>query len=197
MPTYTEKDTNPMPWSEFDDLTETLIRKLLSHFGDVKNIHVVSPLHRTGGIVGSVLAIKMGIVPLLPLQFKYSYNPTKVNQITSVPDILVDLPEEINIVLAEGNTSSGSVAKVAAQAILTKYPKAKIFLATLAKVYGGPEELEGIEKIFYGVQTDENFKATEEECAKLRLRPKITIFPWESAKNELADYQGLETLRNQ
>jgi hypothetical protein len=184
---YTEKDTNPMTWTEFDELINVLIEKLIAHFGDSKNIHVISQLHRTGGIVGSVLAIKMGIVPLLPLQFKYSYNPTKINQIISVPDILVDVPEKMNVILAEGNTSSGSIAKAAAKAIKTKYPKAKIYLATLSKVYGGFEELEGIEKVFYGTMMDENFKATDEERERLKLRSKITIFPWENPQDELAD----------
>ena len=187
MADYTEKDTNLMTWTEFDELIAVLIKKITTRLGGTKNVHVISQLHRTGGIVGSVLAIKMGVVPLLPLQFKYSYNPTKINQITSVPDILVDVPEEMNVILAEGNTSSGSIAKAATKAIKEKYPKAKVYLATLAKVYGGFEELEGIEEVFYGTMTDENFKATDEERKRLNLRPKITIFPWENPQSELND----------
>ena len=188
---YTEKDTNPMTWEEFDSLINVLIEKINAYFGESKKVHVISQLHRTGGIIGGVLAIRMGIVPLLPVQFKYSYNPTKINQIISVPDILVDVPEEMNVILAEGNTSSGSIAKAAAKAIKGKYPKAKIYLATLSKVYGGFETLEGIEETFYGVMTDENFKATDEERVRLNLRPKITIFPWENPKDELADINAV------
>ena len=65
-----------MSWDEFNELTNILIKKITDYFSDTKQVHVVSQLHRTGGIVGSVLAIKMEIVPLLPVQFKYSYNPT-------------------------------------------------------------------------------------------------------------------------
>ena len=191
MKKFTEKDTNSMTWQEFDKLIDILIEKITSHFNGKENIHVVSQLHRTGGIVGSVLAIKMEVVPLLPVQFKYSYNPTKITQIISVPDILVDIPEDMNIILAEGNTSSGSIAKEAAKAIHTKYPKAKIYLATLAKVYGGFDKLEGIEEVFYGAMTDENFKASEDEKKQLKLRSGITIFPWEKSKNELADINAV------
>jgi len=127
----------------------------------------------------------MGVIPLLPVQFKYSHNPTKINQIISVPDILVGIPENMNIILAEGNTSSGSIAKEATKVIKAKYPKAKVYLATLTKVYGGFEELEGIEKIFYGTMTNEKFKASPDEVKKLGLRQGITIFPWESTKEEL------------
>lgn len=192
MKKYTEKDTNPMSWNEFDQLTDVLIEKIKNHFGGTDKVHVISQLHRTGGIVGSVLAIKMEIVPLLPVQFKYSYNPTEITQIISLPDILVDVPEDMNIILAEGNTSSGSIAKRAAQAIKEKYPKAKIYLATLSKVCGGFESLEGIEEVFYGTMTNENFKATPKEAKELGLREGITIFPWEKAENELADINAIE-----
>lgn len=181
-----------MSWHEFDQLIDVLIQKITDHFGSTDKVHVISQLHRTGGIVGSVLAIKMEVVPLLPVQFKYSYNPTEITQIISVSDILVDVPEEMNVILAEGNTSSGSIAKRAAKAIKEKYPKAKVYLATLSKVYGGFETLEDIDGIFYGTMTNENFKATPEEAKELGLRDGITIFPWEKAENELADINAIE-----
>lgn len=192
MEKYTEKDINPMSWQEFENLTDTLVTKLSNYFDASNPVHVISQLHRSGGIVGSIVAIKMGIVPLLPVQFKYFYNPTVIQQITSIPDILVSVPTDLNIVLAEGNTSSGSIAKHAANAIKEKYPNAKIYLATLTKVYGEVEELENIEKIFYGTMTNENFNASPEEVAKLKLRKGITIFPWENVRNELNDLNAIE-----
>jgi len=187
MASYTTKDTNPMSWEEFDSLINVLRGKIEASFGDTSPVHAISQLHRTGGIVGSVLAIRMGIIPLLPVQFKYSYHPTRIDQIISVPDILIDVPEVMNVILAEGNTSSGSIAKAAAKAIKQKYPKAKIYLATLTKVFGGFENLEGIEEVFYGTMTDENFTATNEEKERYQLRTGITVFPWENPESELAD----------
>jgi len=187
MSNYTEKDTNPMSWDEMDSLINLLIEKINKYFNEhSKQAHVVSQLHRTGGIVGSLLALKMGIIPLLPVQFKYSYNPTKINQIISVPDILVEVPEDMNVILAEGNTGSGKVAMEAAKVIKAKYPKAKIYLATLTKVYGGFENLDGIEEVFYGTMTNEKFLANQEEVKQLNLREGITIFPWENSKEELS-----------
>lgn len=191
MNTYTEKHINRMEWQEFDALIEVLIEQITEHLGGTENIHAISPLLRTGGIVGSVLAIKMGIIPMLPVQFKYSYNPTEITQIISVPDILVPIPEDANIILAEGNTSSGSIAQRAARAIKEKYPKANTYLATLSKVYGGFDKLENIEKVFYGVMTNEDFKATPQEVTTLGLRDGITIFPWEKTEDELADLNAL------
>ncbi len=192
MDTYTTADTNRMSWDEFDELTEVLIKKVTDYFwGSDQVIDVVSQLHRTGGIVGSTLAIKMRVVPLLPVQFKYSYNPTRITQIISIPDILVDVPEDMNILLCEGNTSSGSIAKAAAKAIHEKYPHAKIYLATLVKVLGCPDELEGIEYVFHGVVSNEKLEATDAQKKELLLREGITIFPWEHEKDELSDINAM------
>ncbi len=192
MKTFTKTDTNKMSWQEFENLINKLIVDVNTYFShhDGK-IDVISQLHRTGGIVGSTIAIKMRIVPLLPVQFKYSYNPNRTDQIISVPDILVDVPEEMNVLLCEGNTSSGSIAMRAADAIHEKYPKAKIYLATLVKVFGCPDSLDGIEHVFHGVMSDENFKATEEQKKEQDLRQGITIFPWERAEDELADINAM------
>jgi len=190
---YTKSDTHKMTWDEFDGLIEVLIGKVEDYFVDTpKGIDVVSQLHRTGGIVGSIMAIKMGIVPLLPLQFKYSYAPTRIDQIISVPDILVPIRDNMNVLLCEGNTSSGSVAIRAAKVIHDAYPSAKIYLATVVKVFGCSDTLEGIEHVFYGVMSDEKFKATEVIKKELNLREGITIFPWEREDDELADIHAAD-----
>jgi hypothetical protein len=186
MQNFSVKDTNPVTWQEVDELIDALLVQV------PKDINIIAPLLRTGGIVGGILSIKMKVLTMLPVQFKYSYNPTTINQILSIPDILTDLPEPMNILLCEGNTSSGSIAKKAAEAIKEKYPQAKIYLATLTKVYGGSETLKGIEQVFYGCMTDENFKATEDEKQKLNLRSGITIFPWENVGDELSDINAAQ-----
>lgn len=178
-----------MTWNEAEILAGILISKIAA--SDIA-INVITPLLRTGGIVGGMLSIRMRVPLMLPVQFKYSYKPTAVNQILSIPDILVDIPEPMNVLICDGNTSSGLTATKSAAAIKARYPQAKIYLATLTKVYGGPEALDGIEKVFYGRMTDENFKANEEEKAKLNLRSGITIFPWESVEDELADINAAD-----
>jgi hypothetical protein len=178
-----------MSWEEFDNLTDDLIKQVKEYFSaNNQKIDLIAPLHRTGGIVGGVMAIKLGVIPLLPVQFKHS--PEKIDQISELPQMLVPVPASPNILFCEGNTSAGSVSKKAARLIKEKYPDAKIYLATLTKVYGGPEEVEGIEKIFYGVMTNENYKATDEEVIALGLRKGITLFPWEKEEDELAELNG-------
>lgn len=186
MEQFTKKDTNPMTWKEFDELVNNLLVQVRAHFGD-RRIDCVTPLHRTGGIVGGMLAIKLGIVPILPVQFKYSYNPTRIDQIAELPKMLIDIPVNPTILFAEGNTSGGSVAKKAAVLIHASYPAATIYLATLTRVYGGFETIDGIERVFHGALTNEKFVASVDEAEKLNLRRGITIFPWENTEHELAD----------
>jgi hypothetical protein len=186
MSKYNEKDINKMSWEEFEDLANNLIKQIKDYFNNKKEkIDLITPLHRTGGIVGGFMAIKLGIVPMLPVQFKHS--PQNIDQISTLPEILIAIPNNPNILFCEGNTSAGSVSKKATELIKEKYPNSKIYLATLTKVYGGPEKIEGIEKVFYGTLTNENSKATDEEVEKLGLRKGITIFPWEKVEDELIE----------
>lgn len=183
---YTKEDINNMSWEEFDLLMNVLVKKVDSYFKETnQKIDLITPLHRTGGIIAGIMSIKLGVIPLLPVQFKHSIE--KINQISTLPELLIDLPENPNILFCEGNTSAGSVSKKAVELIKEKYPSSKIYLATVSKVYGGPEEIEGIEKIFYGVLTNENNKATDEEIVRLKIRKGITIFPWEKVEDELAE----------
>jgi len=60
-----------MSWREFKSLVDKLIVDVNAYFSQRDGrIDVISQLHRTGGVVGSMMAIKMKIVPLLPVQFK-------------------------------------------------------------------------------------------------------------------------------
>ena len=167
--TASVEETNKFTWEEFENTVDHMVADVSAFMENRgEEIHVISQLHRTGGIVGSMMAVKMHIVPLLPVQFKYSYQPEKIHQIISVPDLLVDVPEDMNILLCEGNTSSGSIAMRSAKVIHKKYPKAKIYLATVVKVFGCPDKLEGIEHVFYGVMSNERGKATPEEASSLQ-----------------------------
>ncbi len=189
---FTTSDANPLSWQETELLVDGLADQVKSYFEQRgEQLPVIAPLLRTGGIVGGWLAIKMQAVTMLPVQFKYSYHPTEIHQIISVPALLTDIPKPLNILLCEGNTSSGSIAVKAAAVIKETYPTATVFLATLTKVYGGPESLTGIEHIFIGQTTDENFKASEEQRKNLNLRSGITIFPWESVEDELSDINAM------
>lgn len=190
---YTISDTNHMDWAEFGKILNTLIQKL----DDYQKIHnmkfdIVAPILRSGGIPATAIANRFKIMRFLPVQVKYVYDkndPSKVEhkQMLSFPEILQDTPNNPNILVCETNTGSGKSAKKSIALIKEKYPTSTIYYATIAKVYGGSNDFEHVKECFWGVQTNEFFKANDNEVKRLGLRPKITIFPWETAEFELSD----------
>ena len=139
-------------------------------------------------IPATVIANKFRITKILPIQIKciHTENGIVLKQLLAIPEILQETPKSPNILICENNTMTGNSAKKAISLIKEKYPTANIFYATVAKVYGGPISFNDVEEYFWGIRTNEMFKANSDEEKKLELRSKITIFPWESADDELA-----------
>jgi len=188
---YTIDDVNFMDWVEFGEVLESLIQKLDKYQLD-HNIHfdIVAPILRSGGIPAAVIANRFGILRFLPVQVKYVYSesdPTKsqLKQVLSLPEIFQDTPSSPNILVCDCNTSTGESAKKSIAIIKDRYPDATIYNATVAKVFGGPDNLDNVKEYFWGVQTNEFFKADDVVVEKLGLRPKITVFPWETIGTEL------------
>jgi hypoxanthine phosphoribosyltransferase len=185
---FTSADTNPVSWAELGCWVEKLAAEIIAITGPV---HAVAPLLRSGGVLGSMLAIRFGTIPILPLQFKYAYSPTRLERLLEPPMLRFSLPDAPTILLTEGNTSSGRTAQAGANLLRESLPNARFYLATLTKVYGGPDKIDGIEHIFYGSLTDEAFRTTPEQRQKLNLRAGITIFPWENIDDELRDINSI------
>jgi hypothetical protein len=190
---YTLADTNQMTYEEFGGLVGMLHTKISEYLKDTGTvIDVVSPVLRTGGVLGSILAAKLRVVPMLPVQFKYSYAPIELVQVISVPDILQKISDEPTILICEGNTSSGETAVNVVKLLKQKFPSSHLLYATVTQVYSEQIlELEGVDQIFCGVQTNENFSISDQESERLGLRKGITVFPWENAQEEIDDFNAV------
>jgi hypoxanthine phosphoribosyltransferase len=188
---YTMADVNPLSWTEFGAVLENLINKIETYRKEKGiNFDVIVPVLRGGGIPATAIANRLLTRVLLPIQVKRIFKPGKIihKQIITLPKILQKFSKKKpNFLVCETNTSSGQSAKKAFAIIRKGYPKAKIYYATVAKVYGGPNKFKDVEEYFWGVETNERFLASPAEEKQLNLRPKITIFPWELAKNELKE----------
>ncbi|NMB47993.1 phosphoribosyltransferase [Candidatus Kuenenbacteria bacterium] len=190
---YTIDDTSQMDWAEFGKILDALTKKL-EDYQKENNIKfdIIAPILRNGGIPAIAIANRLQITRFLPVQVKYTYdkdNPkkTELKQLLSLPEILQETPDNPNILVCEVNTGSGQSANKSIELIKEKYPTSTIYYATVAKTYGGPDNLEHVKEYFWGIQTNEHFKVSEDEAKCLGLRSKITIFPWETAEFELAD----------
>jgi hypothetical protein len=89
--------------------------------------------------------------------------------------------------ICENNTSSGATAQAAIDLLKSHFPASKLYYATVAKVFGGPNSFAGTEAYFFGRLTNERFIATRDEITTYELRPGVTLFPWEIANDELSE----------
>jgi adenine/guanine phosphoribosyltransferase-like PRPP-binding protein len=190
MTKYTPRDTNPMSRDEFGKVLGNLIKKIDAYQRKYHTeFDIIVPILRSGMIPATVIANHFKITKILPIQVKYLHDglPSRGNptQMLSLANLLQHVPTSPNILICETNTGKGGSAKKVIDLIREQYPDSVLYYATVAKVYGGPDRLDHIKKYFYGIRTDEFFKASDEQAKKLSLRPKITIFPWETTEYEL------------
>ena len=174
-----------MSWQEFGNIFEALLKKIEKYICE-NNItfDAVIPILRSGGVPASAMAIHFNIPNMLPIQLKSFGNKLKC----IMPLRKFDFPSQAPcFLICETNTLTGKTAKEVISITKKQYPSAKIFYSTIAKVYGGPNSFDGVEKYFYGIQTNENFIASIDEEKTLGIRRNITIFPWEIADAELKE----------
>jgi hypothetical protein len=185
---YTAKDLNPMSWQEFGAIFQRLIAEI-DAFSQRRGIKfdAVAPILRSGGIPGSAMAIQLDIPKMIPLQYRYRYNPTRVESVQVIMEALQGLSQTTHVLICETNTSHGATAELAIRQLREHIPGSKLYYATVALVYGAPESFAGVEQVFWGVRTNERKVACPTEAQTLGLRDGICLFPWERAELELRE----------
>jgi len=176
-----------MRWSEYGAAVQTLLEKVHARgvFFDA-----IAPIMRSGGIPGNVLAIRLQITRIIPLQFKYKSDPARLESMNPIQ--LPSTNERLNILICENNTSTGRTALAASAHLKKMFPQSKLHYATVAKIFGGPDTFEGIENYYFGVHTNERFLASPAQMREFSLRPGITLFPWEIVEHELKEINNSE-----
>ncbi len=172
---------NPMSWDEFDRIIDGIVRK-------IKDIGIqydaVAPILRSGGIPAMMIANKLKIIPTIPIQVKYKYNPTVVETLIDPQCPNNKDPGEMkNILVVDANTGSGRSAELVASLLKQNFPDSKLCFATVTKVYKKENIVRGYDASIYGRVTNEDFLDNAPDDA----RYGITIFPWENPDAELAD----------
>jgi hypothetical protein len=186
---YSRLDLSPLPWSVFGEAYARLGRRVDAHVRREGPFHALVPILRSGAIPGGMLAVRLGLTVVLPVQLKWSRRPARVETLLPLP-LGFPLPPAPQVIVCDVNTSSGETAREAVRQVRHRYPAARVCFATVARVHGGPEAIEGADAYLHGIETDEGFVATEAERRTLGLRPGATLFPWERARDELAELNG-------
>ncbi len=180
-------DTNPMNWEEFHSIIDQLIFKIQK-----SNISfsATAPILRSGAIPATMIANKLQIIPMVPLQLKYNQQQNGVDVVIppSTPKNLT-AQKQTNILVVESNTNSGKSQRKAFDEIQKILPNAILHYACVTKAYRKETTKNNYTSEFVGCLTDENFEGTDED----NLRPGITVFPWETAEYELNDINMCES----
>lgn len=183
---YTKNDTNPMNYVEFGHVMELLLEKIID---SGITFDAVAPILRNGAIPGTIIANRLQIIRMLPIQVKCDYEHGDARQL--LPFCLpIDnsLGTSPNILLVDTNTYSGGSAKLSYSIVQKVVPGANLYYATVGRVFRKPQvELSFFKDYYWGVMTNEAFEATAKEVQELELRPKITIYPWETVEFELEE----------
>ena len=177
-----------MSWQEFGEICQNLVRKIEKL--DIE-FDAIAPILRNGMIPATVIANKLEIVNIVPIHLKYFYNPTEIKLFSPIvkPFDLVNNPK---ILVVESNTSSGESARKAYDLLKKEYPNSELYYATVTRVFKKTQNnLSMYKEVVYGIMTDEDIVATEEEKEEFSLRKGITIFPWETAERELEEINSL------
>ncbi len=193
-----ESDFTKMSWDEFGKRMDDLYEKVKDYL--IKNnlkLSAIVPILREGGFPGIYFSFKFNTIKVIPIQFKYflkkgvdpfEQTPT---QITELPKLHYELPEEPVILLVDVLPGGGKTARAAGRAFRKKFPKCKLVYASMFKdcSFKKPDFFEAV---IEGVLTDETGKLSPEEQKKLGVEKTLWLLPWQRFKEEAAALEGEE-----
>ncbi len=187
---YSPEEFVQLTWEQYGNILEALYKNI-AEYSEKNNIHfdAVVPILRGGGVVGTFLTGKLKVLRVIPVQYKYFVNQKHVylKRLLPLPST-ISLPENANILVAENCYCFGTTTKAVVSDIKTKFPTAHIYVAADRMDYTY-QNIEGVEKVFYGELNNDTKKLSKEECVKLKIDETQYYYPWESLDEEIAACQ--------
>jgi hypoxanthine phosphoribosyltransferase len=184
---YTRKEIKKLSWREIERDIDKIKNKLdnyLKKEGIV--IDTIIPILRGGGIPANILSHKYNVLKIIPVQYKYfSDKKTIIKELLKLD--LKKLKNSKNILVVEGNHSTGTIANKIVSEIKKKLSKSKIIYVSLTKDYSFKDKVKADFSV-EGRFTNENRNLSKAECKKLKIPfSKVYVFPWESIEEELSE----------
>lgn len=181
---YKKEDFYRLKWDEYGETLEALNQKVERYFknNEIK-IDVIVPIMRGGLFPGNFLAYQLGILKIVPVQYKYFFEGKKI-VLRRIKKLEIDnIPKDANILVVEQDHCFGNTGKEAVMDIKRALPNSKVFYATDYMDYSYQDVIPA-EKIFYG-KLDNHTKALSNKQAKeKKVSTAVFIFPWENMEEE-------------
>ena len=163
-------------------------------------IDAVVPVMRGAMVAGQYLAYRFGVLKVVPVQYKYFFEPTEITMRELLPFNPKGIKKDAVILVVEQDHCFGNIGSQAVLDIKKNLPDARVLYAADYMDYSNQKN-EGADEIFYG-KLDNNTKTLSvEQCKELGIFEKTYMFPWERLDEETAvitgkqfDYSNVENL---
>jgi hypothetical protein len=201
---YKKENYVVQSWSEYQEEIDKLTEKVVDYVNKNKVvIDAVVPILRGGNIPATFLAYTLGVLNILPVQYKYFF-PTGKCELRKLLGINKEMIYKENPVflLVEGNHCYGNQAKYAAK---EAFPNCRIIYAASNMDYNYQNVVKDAEVSFYGNLTNCCKELTDEQCEEMGIEYKRELmFPWEKVDEEWHivelkqhQYNDLEEIKEQ
>lgn len=184
---YKKENYVVQSWSEYQDELDKLTKKVVDYVNEKKVvIDVVVPILRGGNIPATFLAYTLGVLRILPVQYKYFFPKGKceLRKLLGINEEIINKENPV-FLLVEGNHCYGNQAKYAAKYLKETFPNCRIIYAASNMDYNYQNVVEDAEVSFYGNLTNCCKELSDEQCKKMGIEYKRELmFPWEKVDEE-------------
>jgi hypothetical protein len=185
-------DLRLLSYAELGRLLEILTENVLKVFRE-RNIRInaVAPILRSGAFPGCHLASKLGVLDILPLQYKHTHDRTHpIHRPYAVPTLARALDRPV-ILMADANAVTGEIAKCAAADIRAIWPSSTILFACVT-LDVSLESIPGVDILISARRTNERRTLSHDAAARNGISGAVYVFPWEEIKEQWAEIQAAQ-----
>ncbi|MBR9707678.1 MAG: hypothetical protein GOV15_04545, partial [Candidatus Diapherotrites archaeon] len=133
---YAKEEFVKMSWDEYEKLVDQLYEKITIYFKENNlKLSAIAPILREGGFAGLTLAYKFNTYKVIPIQYKYLLigggEMPPLKEISEIPIIHYELPENPVILIVDNMPFTGSSAKNVARKYKERFPGCKLIYASV------------------------------------------------------------------
>ena len=189
---YTEEDLDMISWERIDGFIDKIYKDVSEYLKENNlSIKYIVPILRGGGIPALKLSHMFDVINILPIQLKYNAKTSLIEKKISLDDYenIKEVNDNEVILLVEGNHCTGRTANIACKSIKEKFgDDVKVIYVSLTRDYTYKDSVEGTVFDTWALTTNESKRLSQEECNKLNIDyHKVSVYPWENAKEELEE----------
>jgi hypoxanthine phosphoribosyltransferase len=184
-------DLRLLNYAEFGQFLGTLTENVLAVCREHRiRIDAVAPILRSGAFTGCHLASKLKVVDIVPLQYKHTHDSARpIDRRYRPLKPTWDLADNATVLVADTNTVTGEIARLAAADIRAIWPNSTIVFASVM-LDVSLEFLPEADVLIFARRINERRTLSSHEAARLGVSNEVYVFPWEDMEEQWAEIQA-------